>query len=151
MAHFLYSAMEDRPVTIYGDGRQVRDVLCVDDLVRAFESVRAHQNKTAGEAYNVGGGIANTVSLLELIEEVETLTGKRLRYELDRARPGDQLVYVSDYGKLQRHVGWEPRMSVRETLASIHDWWTESRHVFAPVGVPRRSPGVLEQMPEAAS
>src|SRR5579884_487976 len=67
VAHFLYSALQRIPLVIYGDGKQVRDVLCVDDLVRAFEAVREHLPTTAGQVYNVGGGPENTTSLLELI------------------------------------------------------------------------------------
>ena len=77
VAHFLYSAMKADPLVIYGDGRQVRDVLCVDDLVRAFEAARSQHSVTRGQVYNVGGGIENTVSLLELMDEIERLTGGR--------------------------------------------------------------------------
>src|SRR5438445_7706838 len=94
VAHFLYSALENKPLTIYGDGRQVRDVLSVKDLVLAFEKVRAQVDKTAGHIYKVGGGFKNSVSLLEVIEMIEQLTGKPVRYTIQRRRPGDQLCYV---------------------------------------------------------
>jgi CDP-paratose 2-epimerase len=135
VAHFLYSAMQRIPLMIYGDGRQVRDVLCVDDLVRAFESVRSKQEITRGQVYNVGGGQANTTSLLELIAQIEKLIGRPVEFVKDEARPGDQLVYVTDYGKLQRDTGWTPRVSVRQTLARIQDWWKQNRDVFEPVHV----------------
>src|SRR2546421_7472322 len=80
VAHFLYSALQNRPATIYGDGRQVRDVLHVEDLLRAFEAARLHLEKTAGEVYNVGGGIENSTSLLEIIDEIEEVTGSHMRY-----------------------------------------------------------------------
>src|SRR5437660_7629125 len=105
VAHFLYSALEGRPLTIYGDGRQVRDVLSVEDLVLAFEKVRSRMEKTAGQIYNVGGGIKNSVSLREVIDLIESVTGKKLRYTVQRPRPGDQLFYVSDVSKLRRHTG----------------------------------------------
>ena len=76
LAHFIYSALEGRPLTIYGDGKQVRDVLCVDDLLLAFEKVRANLDVTAGQVYNVGGGLNNTVSLLELMAEIRRFTGR---------------------------------------------------------------------------
>jgi CDP-paratose 2-epimerase len=133
VAHFLYSALMQQPIVIYGDGRQVRDVLCVDDLLRVFDAVRENISTTAGQIYNVGGGPKNTVSLLELISEVEDLTGKRIEYELDAPRPGDQLIYVTDFGKLTRHTGWEPKLTVRQTLMRIYDWWKRNREVFAPV------------------
>src|SRR5579884_1943206 len=74
VAHFLYSALRHEPITIYGDGRQVRDVLAVKDLMRAFETVRNRADRTAGEVYNVGGGLKNTVSLLELIADIRRFT-----------------------------------------------------------------------------
>src|SRR5215472_2488629 len=97
VAHFVYSALEGKPVTIYGDGRQVRDVLSVNDLVLAFERVRAQIEKTAGEIYNVGGGINNAVSLREVIDAIRSATGNRIRYTVQRPRSGDQLYYVSDF------------------------------------------------------
>src|SRR3954453_21346605 len=80
VAHFLYSALQELPVTIYGDGLQVRDVLNVNDLLNAFEAVREKLPVTAGAVYNVGGGPANAESLLGVIERIKTLTGKRLEY-----------------------------------------------------------------------
>jgi CDP-paratose 2-epimerase len=152
VAHFLYSALQNRSITIYGDGRQVRDILCVDDLVRAFEGVRAHTTKTAGQIYNVGGGVQNSVSLLEIIEEIKDLTGERLRFSTERARPGDQLFYVTDSSKLLEHTGWEPRISVRETLESIYEWWRSNQESIVPMRSSSRIMArVLEPVPGAAS
>src|SRR5262249_49373547 len=83
VAPFLFSALQDEPITIYGDGRQVRDVLCIDDLVKAFEAVRAHTSTTGGQVYNLGGGVDNAYSLLEVIDEIESLTGKRVQYRME--------------------------------------------------------------------
>ena len=151
VAHFLYSALEEKPVTIYGDGRQVRDVLCVHDLVRAFEKVRAQIEKTAGQIYNVGGGVQNSVSLREVIEEIQKLTGKRLRCETQRPRPGDQLFYVTDFEKLHKHTGWKPQHNVRQTIEAIHAWWKEQRRLPETVPLAPITQPVLVQMPEAAS
>lgn len=151
VAHFLYSALEGKPVMIYGDGRQVRDVLCVHDLVRAFEEARAQIEKTAGQIYNVGGGMKNSVSLLEVIDEIQKLTGKRLRCETQRPRPGDQLLYVTDFEKLRQHTGWKPRYNVRQTIEAIHDWWKEQRRMPETMPLAPITRAVLVQMPEAAS
>ena len=132
VAHFLYSALQDIPLFIYGDGRQVRDVLCVDDLVRAFEAVRVNVKRTAGEIFNVGGGMENTVSLLELMREIKKFTGHEVRHQFCPARPGDQLVYVTDYSKLTRYTGWQPRVTVRGTLERIHEWWLNHQDLFVP-------------------
>lgn len=135
VAHFLYSAMRRIPLMIYGDGRQVRDVLCVDDLIRAFESVRKSQEITHGQVYNVGGGQSNTTSLLELMEQIEKLIGRPVEFVKDESRPGDQLVYVTDYSKLQRDTGWKPQVSVKQTLMRIQDWWKQNREVFGAMHV----------------
>jgi CDP-paratose 2-epimerase len=151
VAHFLCSALEGKRVTLYGDGRQVRDVLCVHDLVRAFEEVRAQIEKTAGQIYNVGGGIDNSVSLREVIDQIQEITGKRLQFDTQRPRPGDQLYYVTDFGKLHKHTGWKPQLNVRQTIEAIHDWWKEQRMVSQAVRLPPIVPSVLAHQPEAAS
>jgi CDP-paratose 2-epimerase len=138
VAHFLYSALQQQPVTIYGDGRQVRDVLAVEDLLRAFEGVRGHLPQTAGQVYNVGGGIKNCTSLLELIDEIEKLTGIRLDYAFDRVRPGDQPIYVTDFSKLRHHTGWAPQLNVHQILENIHGFWKQNRELFGPAAVTTR-------------
>jgi CDP-paratose 2-epimerase len=105
-------------------------VLYVGDLVRAFDAVRAALPRTAGQIYNVGGGEKNTISLLELMEEIEELTGKRFQLTYSRRRPGDQLIYVSDCSKINRDAGWKPRFSVRETLRAIYEFWKEQPELF---------------------
>ena len=149
VAHFLYSALEDRPIAIYGDGRQVRDVLCVHDLIHAFERAREQMDCTAGEIYNVGGGIKNSVSLLEVIHEIQNLTGKRIKFTMQRPRPGDQLYYVTDHGKLTKHTGWKPKYDVHQTLKAIQSWWQLKQEERLPLVPIER--GVLATAPEAAS
>ncbi len=150
LAHFLYSAVEERPVTIYGDGRQVRDILCVHDLVNAFDKVRTNINKTAGQIYNVGGGMSNSVSLVEVIDEIEEITGKRIQFTSQRPRPGDQLFYVTDYDKLRKHTGWKPQRNVRQTIQAIYAWWREHREEDR-VATSSLESSMLAGMPEAAS
>ena len=149
VAHFLYSALKGLPLTIYGDGRQVRDVLCVNDLLSAFDLVRENLPVTAGQVYNVGGGPSNTVSLLELMKMIEEVIGTRVEYECADRRPGDQFIYVTDCSKFRHDTGWEPRMSVRQTLQSIHDWWKKNRDCFEQVSQPHRIPR-LQELPGAA-
>jgi CDP-paratose 2-epimerase len=144
VAHFLYSALLGNPVKIYGSGLQVRDVLNVSDLLRAFEMAQAQKDKTRGEIYNVGGGPKNAVSLVEVMEEIKELTGQTVQFERDRLRPGDQLIYVSDHGKLTRETGWKPELSVRETLENIYVWFRKNRELFAaPRAIEMPSAGAL--------
>ena len=153
VAHFLYSALTGKPVVIYGDGRQVRDVLCVDDLLCAFEAVRQVQAEGQGQIYNVGGGPRNTISLLELMACIRELTRRPVEYLFDQRRPGDQLVYVTDISKLERATGWIPQCSVPETLKRIYDWWKHNRELFAPpvAVLPRVAAAGLQEIPEAAA
>jgi CDP-paratose 2-epimerase len=131
VAHFLYSALLAQPVTIYGNGLQVRDVLFVGDLLHAFEAVRRLPASSEGRFYNVGGGSPNTTSLLELAGLIEELTGKRLTLTFDSVRPGDQAVYITDHSKLTRETGWKPALSVADTVSTIHQWWKRNPEVFA--------------------
>jgi CDP-paratose 2-epimerase len=130
VAWFAIQAMRGRPVTIYGDGKQVRDVLYVGDLLDAFDGAVASIDRTAGEAYNIGGGPANTLSLLELLDLLTEHFGQRPEHGFDDWRPGDQLVYVSDVSKARRDFGWAPRTGVREGLARLLGWLGENEHVF---------------------
>jgi CDP-paratose 2-epimerase len=130
VAHFLYSALQDVPVTIYGDGLQVRDVLNVQDLTRAFELVRENLPRTAGSVYNIGGGPQNKESLMGVIERIKRLTGKQLEFTTARSRPGDQQIYVTDFSKLNRDTGWKPEIDLDGTMDSIQQWWKANREVL---------------------
>jgi CDP-paratose 2-epimerase len=133
VAHFLYSALAGVPVTIYGNGLQVRDVLYVGDLIKVFEAVRQLPPSREGRVYNVGGGKTNTVSLLELAALIEHLTRHSLEVRFDEVRVGDQPVYITDFNKLQHDSGWEPETSVRETVERLYHWWKHNRELFAGV------------------
>ena len=136
VAHFLYQSLRGAPLTIYGDGRQVRDVLYVGDLIHAIDLVRVCLPITKGQAYNIGGGPENTLSLIELIDEIEKLTGKRPELARGPRRTGDQFIYVSDYTKFMRHTGWKPKLTVHQTLAAILDFWQQHREIFAQPRIP---------------
>ncbi len=153
VAHFAYSAMQDNVISIYGDGTQVRDVLCVTDLVRAFDAVQRERSRTAGEVFNVGGGPENAISLLGLITKLEQATGRRVRRRFYPSRPGDQHVYITDFSKLRTYVQWSPELSVDQTVGAICKWWRENRKLLEPaarpIAPPRPAP--LEILPEVAS
>jgi CDP-paratose 2-epimerase len=150
VAHFLYSALQSRPVTIYGDGRQVRDVLHVDDLLRAFD-LTSSSPATYGQVFNVGGGPQNAVSLLELMEKIKGVSKEKVGYLTDQSRPGDQLVYVTNHQKLTKMTGWRPEISVDETLRSLFDWRKKNKSLFEESPAePSMLPGGLHALPEAA-
>ncbi|HZY63314.1 MAG TPA: GDP-mannose 4,6-dehydratase [Edaphobacter sp.] len=127
VAHFLYSALEGRPITIYGNGYQVRDVLHVHDLVDAMIAARNRVERTHGEVYNLGGGLERSVSVTEMLSQIESKVGGHLKLKHCSVRPGDQPWYVADTSKLERDTGWRPRRSLQDTLESIHKFWLENR------------------------
>jgi CDP-paratose 2-epimerase len=124
VAHFLIQALEGRPITVYGDGAQVRDILFVDDLVDAMLGAVA---STSGAAYNVGGGPDNTVSLLELLDLIGGIGGRRPRVRFDEERAGDQRYYVSDTSRLREASGWAPRVGVEEGVTALYRWLADAR------------------------
>ncbi|HET7753759.1 MAG TPA: SDR family NAD(P)-dependent oxidoreductase [Anaeromyxobacteraceae bacterium] len=122
IAHMIRAAMRGDAITIYGDGKQVRDALFVEDLVDALLLARAGIRRIAGEPFNVGGGPDNTVSLLELLDLIEALEGRRPRVELADWRAADQRWYVSDTRKLNEALGWAPTVGVAEGVRRLHSW-----------------------------
>jgi len=132
VAHFLLRALAGEPLTIYGDGAQVRDILYATDLVDAMLRVHADAERLAGSAFNVGGGPASTISLLELLDLIEELHGARPEVEFGAERTGDQRWYVSDTSKLRKATGWRPRVGVEEGVTRLYDWLTEHAAVDTP-------------------
>ncbi|NOT47441.1 MAG: NAD-dependent epimerase/dehydratase family protein [Acidobacteria bacterium] len=130
VAWFAIRAMQGLPFTIYGDGKQVRDVLYIDDLIRAYDLAIEHIEKTSGRAYNIGGGPQNTLSLLEFVALLEEQFGKRLEFDFEDWRPGDQLVYVSDLRQAAEDFGWMPEVSSIEGVANLVDWLSLNRSLF---------------------
>ena len=125
LAHFADAALHRRPVTIYGDGRQVRDVLFVDDLLDAMTRALDRIADTRGQAFNVGGGPTRAVSLRDLCGTLEALTGRPMDLRFDDWRASDQRYYVSDLTKLSQTLGWKPSVSVREGVQRLLDWLGE--------------------------
>ena len=122
VAHFLRRALAGQPITIYGDGKQVRDVLFIEDLVNALLLAQSHIHATAGEAFNIGGGPRNAISLRQLIMLIEGLRAAPVKLTYDEWRPGDQRYYVSDISKFQQMTGWRPQVRVKEGILRLHGW-----------------------------
>lgn len=126
MAHFVRSAVAGQPITIYGDGCQVRDVLYIDDLLHAFDRARAALRKGEGEVFNIGGGPARTLAVWsEFGAILERLAGRPVPCAFSDWRPGDQRVYVSDISKAQRVLGWSPTTSVTDGIKHLWQWANE--------------------------
>lgn len=149
LAHFLIGAATGHPPTIYGNGKQVRDLLFVDDLVRAFQLAGERIQVTAGQVYNIGGGPQNSTSIWhELEPKIGALAGREVRPRWDSWRPGDQPIYVSDITRAERDFHWAPRVSVEEGLGRLWDWIQATRSTLegmvAPADTgPARSNGLV--------
>ncbi|QJD96832.1 NAD-dependent epimerase/dehydratase family protein [Mucilaginibacter robiniae] len=129
VAHFLISALEGKPLTIYGDGKQVRDVLYVKDLIRAMKTAQENMDSLTGQAFNIGGGVENTVSLLELIKIIEDLHGEPIDVDFGDWRPGDQRYYVSDIKKFMQEGHWAPEVSAYQGVEKLYHWLAEFRNI----------------------
>jgi CDP-paratose 2-epimerase len=130
VAWFTIAATLGRPITIYGDGKQVRDVLFVDDLCELYAACIFDIERVKGNAYNVGGGPRNQLSLLELLAALEKRTGRPLKHELSATRPGDQPVFVADIRKAERDLGWTPKTSSDEGISLLFEWVSANRALF---------------------
>lgn len=122
VAWFTIASILNKKIVIYGDGKQVRDVLCVDDLFRAWDLAVKNINKVSGEIFNVGGGPNNSLSLLELISYLEKLLQVRVNFNFSDWRLGDQLVYISDISKLNTQLNWKPEISTSQGLKEMIYW-----------------------------
>jgi CDP-paratose 2-epimerase len=132
VAWFVIAAVTGKPITIYGDGKQVRDLLHVDDLVRAFQMATARIDVTKGRIYNLGGGPANALSIWA---EFGPLLSELVGYQVVPAafrdwRPGDQPVFIADVRKAAAEFGWAPRIGAREGIARLVEWVRANRGLF---------------------
>jgi CDP-paratose 2-epimerase len=131
VAWFIIAAVMGKPITIYGDGKQVRDVLFVDDLLDAYDAALANLDKSAGRVYNLGGGSHNTMSIwTEFGPMLERLLGRPVPTASGDWRPGDQRIYVSNIHKAKRELGWTPKVGVSEGVQRLYDWVQANRSLF---------------------
>lgn len=129
-AYFAISTVLGKPITIYGNGKQVRDLLEISDLTEAYKKALDKINKSRGQIYNIGGGFKNSFSLLEYIEFLEKTLGKKIKLEFKKERPGDQKVFISDNQKLKKDLGWEPKIRKEEGLKKLVEWVRENKGLF---------------------
>jgi CDP-paratose 2-epimerase len=139
VAHFLLRTLAGEPITLYGDGLQVRDILFVQDLVDALLLAQTHISVIAGEAFNIGGGPGNAISLLELIDLIGALHRQPPHVSFDAWRPGDQKYYVSDTQKFATVTGWAPKIRIQEGVHQLYTWLRQT------IKTPCVSQGVVNQ------
>jgi CDP-paratose 2-epimerase len=132
LSWFVIAAVMGKPITIYGDGKQVRDMLYVEDLLAAYDLAIEKIDIAAGKVYNVGGGSENTTSIWqELGPKLESLLGQEIQVNwVSDWRPGDQRIYISDIGKIKRELGWRPQVNFDEGIQRIFNWVRDNRALF---------------------
>jgi CDP-paratose 2-epimerase len=127
VAHFLIRALEGKPITLYGDGYQVRDILDVSNAVEAYLRAWERIDSISGRAFNLGGGPQNAVSLRELLAHISTLIGREVDVEFSDWRAGDQRYFVADTSALRAALSLSPAVPWKEGVARLADWLKESR------------------------
>jgi CDP-paratose 2-epimerase len=131
VAWFVIAAVTGRPITIYGDGKQVRDILFVEDLLDAYDAAIEHPEISAGQVFNLGGGAEKTISVWkEFFPMLEKLLGKPLEVKWGDWRPGDQKVYISNIGKAEKILKWQPKIGVQEGVRRLFDWVKLNKDLF---------------------
>jgi CDP-paratose 2-epimerase len=131
VAWFIIAATTGKPITIYGDGKQARDLLYIDDLLDAYDQALEQIDRVSGRVYNVGGGSENVISIWKEFGPIlERRLGKAIPVSRGDWRPGDQRLYVSDIRKANLELGWQPKVNVEEGIQRLTDWVLENRGLF---------------------
>lgn len=131
LAWMIIAAVTGHQITIYGDGKQVRDVLHVDDLLDGYDAAIANIDMAKGRVYNMGGGVENVLAVWsEFGPMIERMLGKTIDVARGDWRPGDQRVFYADYRKAQRELGWKPKVSLEEGIERLFNWVKENKEMF---------------------
>ena len=130
VAWFMIANQLGHPITIYGDGKQVRDILFIDDLLDAYDAAFAAPGRAAGRAFNIGGGVGNVVSLRDLLAFIEQRSGGKIAARSADWRPGDQKVFISDIRRAETELGWSPKIGCPQGLGLLYDWIEKNRELF---------------------
>ncbi len=130
VAWFMIALQAGHRITIYGDGKQVRDILFIDDLLDGFDAAAARIKTCAGEIYNIGGGPGNVISLRDLLAFLAKKRGEPVQHGEADWRPGDQRVYVSDIRRAERDLGWAPKTNAADGLEKLYGWVAANKKLF---------------------
>jgi len=128
VAWFVIANLLNKPITIYGDGKQVRDLLYADDVVEAYD--KFIKSDLRHEVFNIGGGPDHTTSLLEFISMIEKKTGKKMVISFSDWRPSDQKVYISDISKVTKKLNWQPQTNIDMGLENVLKWVKDNIKMF---------------------
>lgn len=131
VAWFSIAGTLGKHISVFGDGKQTRDVLNIADLVAAYQAAIEHQDRATGEVFNIGGGPKNILSLLELLVYLKERIGREIAHSFHDWRPGDQRTFVCDIAKAKKILKWEPKIGVREGVLELIEWTRENSSLFA--------------------
>ena len=130
VAWFTICSSLEKPITIFGNGKQIRDVLFVDDLIDCYIKAIDNNDKTNGQHYNIGGGPENTLSLIQLLSLLDNIYERKINTSFDDWRPGDQKVFICDVRKAEKDFGWKPTTTPKEGVKKLSDWVTKNKNLF---------------------
>lgn len=151
VAHFIIRAMKNQPITLYGDGMQVRDILFVDDLVDAMLLAVKDAPRLAGKAFNIGGGPANVISLRDLLDRLEAMLDRQPEFTLEDWRTGDQRYYVSDFRRFRDLTGWAPSVPPAEGIERLYRWLQQQHEIKASAAGTLPAPRPAAGLPQPSS
>lgn len=131
VAWFIIALMKKKKITIYGSGKQVRDILYVDDLMRAYDLAIKNIKRTKGEVYNIGGGPQNTLSVwYEFVPLLESLFDRKIKAKFSKTRPGDQPIFIADIRKAKKEFFWSPDIRVTDGITNLYNWVASNKDLF---------------------
>ena len=136
VAWFIIAALKKLPITIYGNGKQVRDILFIDDLLNAYDAAVENITTSVGQVYNIGGGRENTISIwVEFGQILERLLGRQILSKFRQWRPGDQPIYISDIRKAERELNWHPKVDFNQGINLLYEWMRENKDLFTHLDI----------------
>ena len=130
LAWFVIASLLGKKITIFGDGKQVRDLLYVDDLNRLFEILVNNKRKNVDRVYNVGGGLNFSLSILELLEILEKTLKRKIKVNFSKWRMGDQKLYISNNAKLKKTFGWKPTIHPKIGIKNLINWVNDNKELI---------------------
>lgn len=134
VAWFIIASLFNKDINIYGDGKQVRDVLFIDDLINAYVKAIDNIETTNGRAYNIGGGEFN-ISLLELVSYLQKMMNRQINLKFTDWRPGDQKIFICDISKAKKDFGWEPQITPEEGVKKLYEWCNDNKKLFEDIRI----------------
>lgn len=131
VAWFVIAALLNRTISIYGDGKQVRDLLFITDLLNAYDLAITNIEKTSGHVFNMGGGVDNSISIWKEFQLIlEKIIHRKIEWKEYDWRPGDQKIYISDTSKFEKVTGWKPKIRIEAGIQMLAEWVLENPDLF---------------------